>query len=109
MAKHRALKSDALQEGQPAQVTLEGQPIMLVRFEGKVYATHNICSHSYALLSDGWFEDGCIECPLHQALFDVRTGRATCGPATEPVATYPVEEENGEILVNLEVCTTNNE
>ena len=50
---------------------------------GDFRATDNICTHEYAQLSDGWLEDGCIECPLHAARFDVRTGKALCAPAEE--------------------------
>ena len=50
--------------------------LALYRSEGEFYASDNVCTHAYALLSDGYLEDGCIECPLHQARFDIRTGKA---------------------------------
>ena len=53
---------------------------------GEFCATENVCSHEYALLSDGWLENGCIECPLHAAQFDVRTGKAMSAPADENIA-----------------------
>lgn len=106
MSKFDAMASEALPEGLPKPLMLGGQQIMLVRFEGRAYATANVCTHAYALLTDGWYEDGCVECPLHQAAFDVRTGRPTCGPATQPVATYAVEERDGRISVDLEVPAT---
>ena len=49
--------------------------LALYRSEGEFYASDNVCTHAYALLSDGYLEDGCIECPLHQARFDIRTGK----------------------------------
>ncbi len=48
---------------------------------GEFRATDNVCTHEYAQLSDGWLENGCIECPLHAAQFDVKTGKALCAPA----------------------------
>jgi 3-phenylpropionate/trans-cinnamate dioxygenase ferredoxin subunit len=50
-------------------------------------------------MSEGYLEDGCIECPLHQARFDIRTGAAMCAPATEPLRTYPVKREGDEIFI----------
>ncbi len=49
---------------------------------------------SLRLLADGYVEaaDGSVECPLHQALFDIRTGRALCAPATENLQVYPVRD-----------------
>ncbi|TAD91261.1 MAG: non-heme iron oxygenase ferredoxin subunit [Alphaproteobacteria bacterium] len=96
---HRAAASADLAEGAVLGRTVAGQDIALYRYEGQVYATHNICTHAYALLSDGYFEDGEIECPIHAARFDVRTGRALCAPASVPVKTFQVEEKDGDIWV----------
>ena len=52
-------------------------------------------------LSDGWLEDGCIECPLHAARFDVRTGKALCAPAETNLAVFEVRVEGGDLLVKV--------
>ena len=41
-------------------------------------------------LSDGWLDGELIECPLHAARFDVRTGKVLDPPATVDLKTYPV-------------------
>jgi 3-phenylpropionate/trans-cinnamate dioxygenase ferredoxin subunit len=38
---------------------------------------------------------------MHEARFDLRTGAATCLPAEEPIPTYPVRIEDGEVLVGV--------
>jgi len=68
---------------------------------GEFCATDNICTHEYALLSEGWLENGCIECPLHAAQFDVRTGKAMSAPADEDIAVYPVKAEGEDLLVQI--------
>lgn len=66
---------------------------------GELHAIEDRCSHQEAYLSDGWL-DGCeVECPLHGATFDLRTGRPTGPPATEPVRVHPVEVRNGLVYV----------
>ena len=60
--------------------------LALYRSEGEFYASDNVCTHAYALLSDGYLEDGCIECPLHQARFDIRTGKAVCARPPPPAS-----------------------
>lgn len=40
------------------------------------------CTHAGANLCDGYFDGKNIECPLHQGLFDARTGVAKAAPAT---------------------------
>ena len=66
---------------------------------GEFRATDNVCSHEYALLTDGWIENGCIECPLHAAQFDIRTGKALSAPADEDIAVYEVKIDGDNILV----------
>jgi 3-phenylpropionate/trans-cinnamate dioxygenase ferredoxin component len=92
---------DDVAEGEVLGVDAAQQQIALYRHEGEYFATGNVCTHQYALLSDGYFEDGCIECPLHQGRFDVRTGRAMCAPLTEDIKVFPVKLEGDEILVDL--------
>ena len=68
---------------------------------GEFRATDNICTHEYAQLSDGWLEDGCIECPLHAARFDIRTGRALCAPAETDLPVFEVKVEGADLLVKV--------
>src|SRR5579863_1467292 len=64
-------------EGQVHAVRVGDREIALYHLAGGDFrATDNICTHEYAMLSDGWLEDGCIECPLHAARFDGKTGKA---------------------------------
>ena len=51
------------------------------------------------LLSDGWLENGCIECPLHAAQFDIRTGKAMSAPADEDIAVYAIKAEGDDLMV----------
>ena len=97
----RAAASSDLEPDAVIGVQVGGQDLALYRYEGTVYATHNVCTHAYALLSDGYFEDGEIECPIHAARFCIKTGRALCAPASIAVKTYEVQEKNGDILVKL--------
>ena len=77
----RVASTSDVAEGQVHAVRVGDREIALYHLPGDDFrATDNICSHEYALLSDGWLEDGCIECPLHAARFDVKTGKALCAP-----------------------------
>ena len=88
-------------EGDVMAVQLGGKEIALYEVEGKVYATDNICSHEYALLSEGWMEKGCIECPLHAAQFDIKTGKALSAPADTDLRVYEIKAEGADLLVKL--------
>jgi nitrite reductase/ring-hydroxylating ferredoxin subunit len=96
-----AANESDLRDNDVIGVVIENQHIALYRLDGEIFATSNICSHQFALLSDGFVEDGSIECPLHAAQFDIRTGDLVCGPATTSIASYPVKVEQGQVLVDL--------
>ncbi len=64
------------------------------------YALQDLCSHAAVALTEGEVEDCTIECFLHGSRFDLRTGKPTGFPATEPVATFPVEVRADGIYVD---------
>jgi nitrite reductase/ring-hydroxylating ferredoxin subunit len=101
MAWQKAATVDMVGEDSVVGVTIAGKDIALYRLGTEFFATGNICTHAFAYLSDGWVEDGKVECPLHQGLFDIRTGKATCAPLTTDIATYPVKVEGDDLLVDV--------
>lgn len=80
-------------------INLDGHRIALYRCDGEFFATDNMCTHAEALLSEGYVEDGCVECPLHQGRFDIRTGKALCAPVTVDVRTHAVKREGDDVYV----------
>ena len=98
----RAANRGDLTEGEPLGVEVAGRAIALYDIDGNLFATDNICTHAYARLSDGWLDGELIECPLHAARFDVRTGKVLDPPATEDLKTYPVRVVDDEIQVKLD-------
>ena len=66
-----------------------------------LYALYDLCTHGAAKLSDGYVEDGCVECPLHQGTFDIRTGAPCKAPVTEAVRTFPVRVVAGRVEVGV--------
>ncbi|QRG05948.1 FAD-dependent oxidoreductase [Xanthobacter dioxanivorans] len=105
MAWRKVARFDALRDGGVTGVEVEGVPVALFRMGEAVHATHGICTHALAFLKDGYVEDGTIECPLHQGVFDIRTGRALCAPLTKDLATYAARVEAGEVFVDLELSS----
>ena len=82
-------------------VIVAGRDIALYAVDGQVYATDNTCTHGHARLCEGFLEGHEIECPLHQGRFDIRSGAATCAPATEGIRSYPVKIEAGRVYLDL--------
>ncbi|PSJ44706.1 Rieske (2Fe-2S) protein [Zobellella endophytica] len=80
-------------------VMAQDRELALYNLDGEIFATDNICTHGHARLSDGFVEDGEIECPLHQGKFCIKSGKAMCEPLTEDIRTYPTKVEGNEILI----------
>lgn len=91
---------DSLVTGSPIQVEVDGKQVCLARVGDEVFAVSNICTHSYAELSDGEVKDFTIECWLHGADFDLRTGKALTLPATEPLETFTVERDGDDMIIS---------
>jgi nitrite reductase/ring-hydroxylating ferredoxin subunit len=94
-----ALRSE-VPEGGTLLVAVGGEPVCLYNIDGTIYATHDICTHEEASLAEGFVDGDCIECPLHQALFHIPTGKARTAPATDDLRVYPVEVSGDDVLVD---------
>ncbi len=75
--------------------------IAVYNVEGEFYATDNICSHAFALLTDGFLDGDVIECPLHGGCFKIKTGEGMGAPISENIKTYPVRVTGGTIEVRV--------
>jgi NADPH-dependent 2,4-dienoyl-CoA reductase/sulfur reductase-like enzyme/nitrite reductase/ring-hydroxylating ferredoxin subunit len=77
----------------------EGEPVLLARQGGRVYAIGATCTHYGGPLAEGLLGDGTVHCPWHHACFDLATGRAVGAPALNPVSCWSVEQRDGRIRI----------
>jgi 3-phenylpropionate/trans-cinnamate dioxygenase ferredoxin subunit len=91
-----------LPEGGKIAREIDGRRILVIRSEGQLFACARACTHECFDLDEGAVQLGTLECPLHGAVFDLRTGAAEYGPAEEPIAVYPCSVDAGRILVQVE-------
>jgi 3-phenylpropionate/trans-cinnamate dioxygenase ferredoxin subunit len=102
MAKCPVARLTDFKEDSLKRVEVNGVLVCLARLEGgEVFAISDMCSHDRFELSDGELDGEEVECPAHGSTFNVRTGEVGGLPATEPVATYPVSVEDGEVFVEV--------
>ena len=95
----RIASAQDLSNDEAKTVNVAGYSVALYRIEDEFFATDSMCTHATALLSEGFVEDGCVECPLHQGRFDIRTGKAMCAPVTVDLRTHAVKREGDNIYV----------
>lgn len=94
-------KLDQLESGKPVKLEKAGKSICVTRVGDLVFAIDDTCSHAEASLSEGDVSGFKIECWLHGAEFDLRTGEALTLPATIALATYPVRIDANSVTVEI--------
>jgi nitrite reductase/ring-hydroxylating ferredoxin subunit len=88
-----------LAPGQMKWVAVNGERLVLANVEGAYYAISDVCGHRNAPLSRGKLNGYLIECPLHFAQFDVRTGELVNGPVSTAVAVYQVRVDGETVYI----------
>ncbi len=94
---HKVANAADVPAGGAWQVSVGNEWIAVYNLDGKFYATSDICTHEHANLSEGFRDGENIECPLHQALFHIPTGKVLREPAIVDLKTYPLKQEVGFI------------
>ena len=90
-----------LVDGKAVRIEKEGKSICVARVGSEVFAIGDTCSHSDASLSEGDITGYKIECWLHGAEFDLRTGVALTLPAVQPVDVYEVVVDGDSVTVEV--------
>lgn len=94
-------EGDAPKPGEAISVMANDTPIAIFNVNDELYAINDICTHEEYPLSEGDVDEYCVECALHGARFDLRTGEVLSLPATEDVETYRVWIADGALNVEL--------
>jgi len=115
MDSHTVCRADELPVGKMKAFRIGGQGVLVFHLEDGFYATQSACTHMFAPLSRGKILDDCkVQCPLHHARFDIRSGKvvdwANFPPGVQlldgvrgkkPLKTFPVSVAKGEVHVKL--------
>lgn len=108
MSLQFACSTTDLDPAEAQQVMLENAtgarvPVAVVRdSDGSWHAIGDTCTHGNYSLSEGYVEDGAIECWKHGSPFDLTTGRPLSLPATKPVPVYAIEINGDDVLVDVD-------
>jgi 3-phenylpropionate/trans-cinnamate dioxygenase ferredoxin subunit len=100
MAFVRVCAADEVPTDEALGVTVGDLEVAIAQDGGEYFAIQNECSHAAVALSEGEVADCQIECWLHGSRFDLRTGKPTGLPATEPVAVFAVEVRDDGVYVD---------
>jgi len=91
-------------DGKPHKVTVDDLDVCVVQVDGEIHAIDDLCTHAEVSLSEGDVINCTIECWMHGATFDLKTGEPLGPPATSAVHVHTVtlsEGDNPEVQVTL--------
>jgi 3-phenylpropionate/trans-cinnamate dioxygenase ferredoxin subunit len=97
-----------LSDGEPLRVELDDLDVAVVKVGDEVFAIEDVCSHAEVPLSDGEVTGCTIECELHGSRFDLRTGKPTGPPATQPVAVFETSVIDGDVYAQFDASKLEN-
>ncbi len=103
---HDIASRDQLDPDFPLGVEVNGHKLGIYVLGDQVHALEDVCPHAFALLSQGFQEDGQIECPLHAARFDIATGKCLSEIGQRDIHCYPVRVESGRVAIQIPVVAT---
>jgi nitrite reductase/ring-hydroxylating ferredoxin subunit len=95
-------KVSELPPGHMTWVAVDRERVLLANVDGAFYALRDACGHQRAALSKGRLEGYVVECPLHFARYDVRTGALLSGPVAEAVPCYAVHVAGDTVYLKRE-------
>lgn len=117
MTQVTVCKVDEFPVGTKKQFRINDEQVIVYHLEDGFYATQHRCTHTFAPLGRGKIVNGQeIQCPLHRARFDIRTGEvvewANWPPGVQllniargekALKTFPVRVENGKVIVEVDI------
>ncbi|MBN3859372.1 Rieske 2Fe-2S domain-containing protein [Neisseriaceae bacterium PsAf] len=74
----------------PKYKKIDGVELAIYTVDGEYYALEDVCPHGRAYLHEGIVDGDTVECPMHDALFNITTGEWLDGPGCRNFISYPV-------------------
>ncbi|MBX2886376.1 MAG: Rieske 2Fe-2S domain-containing protein [Granulosicoccus sp.] len=93
------IRVDQLETGDATPVHFQGLDLAVFDTSNGITVSLARCTHGAANLCDGYFDGKNIECPLHQGLFDARSGEALAAPATRRLKMFESRVVDGAVQI----------
>jgi nitrite reductase/ring-hydroxylating ferredoxin subunit len=85
-----------LNEKQGKRFLVNDVDIAVFKVDDEIFVLNNVCPHQHtALIYDGFIEDGCVVCPAHGWMFNLKTGRQPTG--ARGLDSFPVKIIDDEV------------
>ncbi|HZD17102.1 MAG TPA: non-heme iron oxygenase ferredoxin subunit [Actinomycetota bacterium] len=89
-------------DGEVNNYSVGERQVSVANVDGDLHGFDDVCTHQQCSLAEGDLDGTVIECPCHGSRFDITTGEAVHGPATDPVDVFEIREQDGELQVLMD-------
>jgi len=89
-----------LWSGEMMGLEVDGEPVLLVNIDNRIYAYADICPHQKSRLSEGTLSDKVLRCARHHWEFDVCSGSGE-NPRNACLKLFPIRVDGEDILVDI--------
>jgi toluene monooxygenase system ferredoxin subunit len=101
MGFQKVAKVEDLWSGEMMGLEVNGECILLVNVDNRIYAYADICPHQKSRLSEGTLMDKVLRCARHHWEFDVCTGSGV-NPRNACLKLFPIRIDGEDILVDID-------
>src|SRR6202051_986286 len=101
MSFRKVAAREDLWSGEMTGVDVDGESIVLINLDDRIYAFADACPHQNSRLSEGDLTDKTLRCARHHWEFDVCTGRGI-NPQNACLNALPVVLESRDILLDVD-------
>ncbi len=101
MAFQKVAKIEDVWSGEALALEMNGERVLLVNVENRIYAYADICPHQGSRLSEGTLTDKVLRCERHHWEFDVCSGSGV-NPRNACLKPFPIRVDGEDILVDID-------
>jgi toluene monooxygenase system ferredoxin subunit len=101
MAFQKVAKIEDVWSGEVLALEMNGERVLLVNVENRIYAYADICPHQGSRLSEGTLTDKVLRCERHHWEFDVCSGSGV-NPRNACLKQFPTKVDGENILIDID-------
>ena len=91
--------STDIELNQSVSVEVNGTNVLICHTEEGFFAVQDLCTHAFTSLCGGFIQGTLISCPLHGAVFDLKTGEVKSPPAFEDLKVFELKIDGTSICI----------
>ena len=101
MAFQKVAKMEDLWSGEMMGLEVNGESVLLVNVDDRIYAYSDVCPHQMSRLSEGTLTDKILRCARHHWEFDVCSGSGI-NPRSACLKLFAIRIDGEDILVDID-------